>query len=203
MEDQTKPTAMTSQPTVIAALHNQLEEANDSLKRWEHKAITDIAIGNPNTSACRLWNKAETRRKAILVALEGRQPTNTQSDGISGVQLQATHQVCNNGDVKPKRPEEKCRITTTIRSSGGGFNRSATNFKMSFTNGWTVSVVSTVFTSRFSDDDETCTEANVAEIAAWDIDRKDYVFSESGGDTVSTGHSPDEVAEFIDKVRNF
>ena len=71
--DQTKPTAMTSQPTVIEALHNQLEEANDSLKRWEHEAITDIAIGNPNTTACRLWNKANARRKAILLALEARQ----------------------------------------------------------------------------------------------------------------------------------
>jgi len=73
MKDQTKPSAMTSQPTVIEALHSQLEEANDTLKRWENKAITDIAIGKPNTTACRIWNKASARRKAILLALEARQ----------------------------------------------------------------------------------------------------------------------------------
>tara|TARA_R110000787_G_scaffold177867_2_gene289803 strand:+ start:46 stop:267 length:222 start_codon:yes stop_codon:yes gene_type:complete len=73
MQDQTIPTAMTSQPTVIEALINQLEDANGNLKRWEHEAITDIAIGNPNTTACRLWNKANARRKAIILALEARQ----------------------------------------------------------------------------------------------------------------------------------
>ena len=73
MEDQTKPTAMTSQPTVITALQQELKAANKSLKLWETEAITDIAIGTPNTAACRLWNKANARRKAILLALEARQ----------------------------------------------------------------------------------------------------------------------------------
>ena len=75
MEDQTIPAAMTSQPTVIEALKEALEDVNDTLKRWEKKAIADIALGlEPKDShARRIWLAAVGRRRAIIVALEGMQ----------------------------------------------------------------------------------------------------------------------------------
>lgn len=75
MEDQTIPAAMTSQPTVIEALKEALEDVNDTLKRWEKKAIADIALGlEPKDSQPRrIWLAAVGRRRAIIVALEGMQ----------------------------------------------------------------------------------------------------------------------------------
>ena len=79
-------------------------------------------------------------------------------------------------------------------------------FHMTFKNGWTISVQfgsgnyceNKMKPYNYGKNEDATSED--AEIAIWDKDDKDYDF---GYDTVKPYCSADEVAEWIEKVRNF
>ena len=179
MQDQTKAIAMTSQPTVVEALKEALEDANGTLKRWEKQAIADIALGiSPDEShPQRIWNKANERRKAILLALEVRQtPATTECDnGLGGY---------------------KSKFVAMLQ----GYN-------MTFRNGWTVSVkfgARNYCENRYADYDaiynngvNTQVTSRLAEVAAWDANKKWLNDDAIGWQTT------EQVADFIEMVRTF
>lgn len=81
---------------------------------------------------------------------------------------------------------------------------SAKGFQMTFKNGWTISVQFGIgnycdnkYRAIVRTDDISCEDA---EIAIWDEEGKWYNF---GSDEVKGYCSADEVAEWIDKVKNF
>lgn len=182
--DQTKPIAMTSQHTVVSALQAELKSANRKLKLWETEAITDIALGTSDSTACQIWNDAHARRKAILIALEGRQTPAPITSELK----------CNNGLGKAKSQ-------FTARLNG---------YEMTFANGWTVSVkfgARNYCENKYEDYDQlynngvqTTVRSRQAEIAAWDADENWYDF---GSDDVKGYQTTEQVADFIDMVRNF
>ena len=77
-------------------------------------------------------------------------------------------------------------------------------FQLTFQNGWTISVQwgkgNYCSNRNLEIKYESILEAKSAEIAIWDINNKSY---EINGDLVVGWVTTDEVAEWIDKVKNF
>jgi len=78
-------------------------------------------------------------------------------------------------------------------------------FQLTFQNGWTISVQwgkgNYCSNRNLETKDESMLEAKSAEIAIWDINNESYKIN--GSDLVLGWVTTDEVAEWIEKVKNF